>query len=48
MVVSILFLNIPNLQRIFKLEEEPSKEWKVTAGVLPYEGRIYVPKDDIH
>jgi hypothetical protein len=38
---------VPDLQRIDELEEESPKEWKVTAGVLTYEGRIYEQKDDI-
>ena len=35
------------MQRIEEPEEEPSNEWKVTAGVHSYEERIYLPKDDL-
>jgi len=40
-------IDIPDLQRIDESEEEPSNKWKLTAGVLTYEGRIYIPKDDL-
>jgi len=46
-IVSTPIADIPDLQRIDELEEDSSNEWKVTTGVLTYEGRIYVPKDDL-
>jgi len=46
-IVSTPIVDIPDLQRIDELEEDSSNEWKVTTGVLTYEGRIYVPKDDL-
>jgi len=47
-IVGTPIVDIPDLQRIDELEEDSSDEWKVTTGVLTYEGRIYVPKDDLH
>jgi hypothetical protein len=46
-IVGTPIVDIPDLQRIDELEEDSSNEWKVTTGVLTYEGRIYVPKDDL-
>ena len=46
-IVGSPIVDIPDLQRIDGLEEDSSNEWKVTTGVLTYEGRIYVPKDDL-
>ena len=46
-IVGTPIVDIPDLQITDELEEEWSNEWKVTAGVLPYEERIYVPKDDL-
>jgi hypothetical protein len=46
-IVFTPFVDIPDLQRIAELEEESSNEWKVTAGVLTYERRIYVPNDNL-
>jgi hypothetical protein len=46
-IVGTQIVDIPDLQRIDESEEERSNEWKVTAGVLTYEGRICVPKDDL-
>jgi hypothetical protein len=44
-IVGTLIVDIPHLHRLEELEEESTNEWKVTAGVLTYEGRIYVPRD---
>jgi len=46
-IVVTPIVDIPDLQRIDDQEEDSSNEWKATAGVLTYEGRIYVPKDDL-
>jgi len=46
-IVGTPIVDIPDLQRIDELEEDSSSEWKVTTGVLTYEGRIYVQKDDL-
>jgi hypothetical protein len=46
-IVGTPIVNIPDLRRIDELEEDSSNEWKVTTGVLTYEGRIYVQKDDL-
>jgi len=46
-IVSTPIVDIPDPQRIDELEEDSSNEWKATAGVLAYEGRIYVPKNDL-
>jgi hypothetical protein len=46
-IVGTPIVEIPNLQRINELEEDSSNEWKLTTRVLTYEGRIYVPKDDL-
>jgi hypothetical protein len=46
-IVGTPIVNIPELQRIDKLEEELRNEWKVSAGVLTYKRRIYIPKDDL-
>jgi len=46
-IVGTPIVNNPDLQRIDELKEDLSNEWNVTAGVLTYEGRIYVPKDDL-
>jgi hypothetical protein len=40
-------VDIHDLQRIDESEEESTNEWKLTAGVLTYERRIYVPKHDL-
>jgi len=42
-IVGIPMVGLPDLPR---QAEDSSKEWKVTAGALTYEGRIYVPADD--
>jgi len=47
-IVGTAIADIPDLQRIDEFAEEVSNEWKVTAQVLTYEGRIYVPEDDLH
>jgi len=39
-IVGTLTVDIPDLQRIEDLEEDSGNEWKVTTGVLTYEGRI--------
>jgi hypothetical protein len=46
-IVDTPIVDIPDLQRIDELEEASRNEWKVTTNVLTYEGRIYVPKDDL-
>jgi len=46
-IVGTPIVDIPDLQRIDELEEDSRNEWKVTTKVLTYEGRIYVPKDDL-
>jgi hypothetical protein len=46
-IVGTPIVDIPDLQRIDELEEDLSNKWKETTGVLTYEGRIYVPKDDL-
>jgi len=46
-IVSTPIINIRDLQSIDELEEEPSKEWKVTTRVLTYTGRICLPQDDL-
>jgi len=46
-MVGTPIINMTDVHRIDQLEEDPNNEWKVTAGVLTYEGRIYVPKDDL-
>ena len=46
-IVGTPIANIPDLQRLDELEEDASNEWKVTAGVITYEGKVYVPKDDL-
>jgi hypothetical protein len=46
-IVGTPIIDIPDLQRIDQLENDSSNEWKVTTGVFTYEGRIYVPKDDL-
>jgi len=46
-IVSPPIVDIPDLQRMDELEEDLSNDWNVTTGVLTYEGRIYVPKDDL-
>jgi hypothetical protein len=46
-IVGTTNVDIADLQRISESEEESSNEWKVTAGVLSYEWRIYVPKADL-
>jgi hypothetical protein len=45
-IVGTPIVDITDLLRIDELEEESSNEWKVTAGGLTYEGRMYVSKDD--
>jgi hypothetical protein len=45
-LVGTPIVDISDLQRIDQLEEELTNKWKATAGVLTYEGRIYVPKHD--
>jgi len=42
-IVGTPMVGLPDLPR---QAEDSSKEWKVTAGALTYEGRIYVPADD--
>jgi len=37
-------IDITDLRRIDELEEDSSHNTKVTASVLPYQERIYVPK----
>jgi len=44
-IVGTQIVNIPDLQRVYESENEPSNKWKVTAGYLTSGGRIYVPKD---
>jgi len=44
-IVGTPIVDIPDLQTIVELKEDSSNQWKVTTGVLTYEGRIYVPKD---
>jgi hypothetical protein len=39
-IVGTPIVDIADLQRIDKLKEESTNEWKVTAGVLTYKGRI--------
>jgi hypothetical protein len=46
-IVGTPIVLISDLQRMNELEDDLSDEWKVTTGVLTYEGRIYVPKDDL-
>jgi hypothetical protein len=46
-IVGTPIVDIADLQRIDELQEESTNQWKVTAGVLTYKGRIYVPKDDL-
>jgi len=46
-IVGTAIVNVPDLQRLDQLHQDSSNEWKVTAGVLTYEGRIYVPSDDL-
>lgn len=46
-IVGTPILDISYLQRIDEPEEHSTNECKVTTGVLTYEGRIYVPKDDV-
>ena len=46
-IIGTPIVDISDLQRIDELEEDSSNKWKVTTGVLTYEGRIYVPKDDL-
>jgi hypothetical protein len=46
-IIGTPIVDIPDLQRIDQLEEESTNKWKVTAGVLTHEGRIYVPKDNL-
>jgi hypothetical protein len=46
-IVGPPIVDIADRQRIDDLEEESPNEWKVTAGVLTYKGRIYVPMDDL-
>jgi len=46
-IVDTQIVDITDLQWIDESEEEPSNEWKVTAGVLTYVRRIYIPKDDL-
>jgi hypothetical protein len=46
-IVGTPIVDIPDMERIDQLEEESNNEWNVTAGVLTYGGRIYVPKDDL-
>jgi len=46
-IVGTPIVDILDLQRIHELEEESTNEWRVTAGVLTYEGRIYIPNDDL-
>jgi hypothetical protein len=46
-IVGTPIVDIPDLQRMDELEEDSSNEWKVTTGVLTYEGRISVLKDDL-
>jgi len=43
-IVGTPIVDIPDLERIEEPEEDTSDKWKVTARVLTYEGRIYVPK----
>ena len=40
-------VDIPDLQRIDKLDEDLNNDCKVTARVSTYEGRLYVPTDDL-
>jgi len=40
-------VDTPDLQRKDVLEADSSNEWKVPAGVVTSNGRIYVPKDDL-
>jgi len=42
-IVGIPMVRLPDLLR---QAEDSSKEWKVTACALTYEGRIYIPADD--
>jgi len=42
-IVGTPMVGLPDLPRE---AEDSSKEWKVTAGALTYDGRIYVPADD--
>jgi len=46
-IVGTPIVDFPDMERIDILEEESNNEWNVTAGVLTYAGRIYVPKDDL-
>jgi len=46
-IVGTPIIDIPDLQRIDELEEDSGNEWKVTTGVLTYQGRIYLPKDNL-
>jgi hypothetical protein len=45
--LSAAIVDIPDLQRINSLEEQSTNKWKVTTRVLTYEGRIFIPKDDL-
>jgi hypothetical protein len=46
-IVNTQIVYILDLQRIHESPEEPSKEWKVTAGGLTYEGTVTVPMDNL-
>ena len=46
-IVGTQIVDIPDLQRLDKFEEESSNERNVTAGGLTYQGRIYLPKHDL-
>jgi len=46
-IVGTPIVNIPDLQRINELEEGSSNQWRVTTGVLTYDGRRYLAKDDL-
>lgn len=46
-IVGTPIVNIPDLQRINELEEVSSNQWRVTTGVLTYDGRRYLAKDEL-
>jgi len=46
-ILGTQIVDIPDMQRIDKSEEEPSNEWKVTARGLICKRSLYVPMDDL-
>lgn len=46
-IVVTQIVEIPDLHRMDRLEQETSNQWKVTAGVLTYKRMILVVKDDL-